>query len=208
MPLARFEEADAEVVSRSSQAQGGQRSMDTMTRRRNIADTLERWQKAVVRAIAQGIVVRQTQCGIWIATSGADADGAYVVTVADCECRAASEGDPICKHRAALRVKLGILEAPRGPAPAGPAAVVVVAPTLVDVIEEAEAIAATEAARLEAEEAAELDRIGTDYEAYLDQLERTRKCPVCNGSGEIRMQTGGRFDQYWAARCSCHQVAA
>ena len=32
---------------------------------------------------------------------------AYIVTADTCECRAGAEGDPVCKHRAALRQRLG-----------------------------------------------------------------------------------------------------
>lgn len=78
----------------------------------------ERWQKALDRAIAQGVTVRQLACGVWTATSGTNPTAAYAVTLFDCECRAAAEGDPVCKHRAALADELGYLEPRDDPAPA------------------------------------------------------------------------------------------
>jgi hypothetical protein len=73
-------------------------------------NTTQRWRTALQRAIAEGIEVRQLAgSGMWIATSGTDADVAYEVTPWDCECHAGQFIDPICKHRAALLAKLGRL---------------------------------------------------------------------------------------------------
>ncbi len=89
-------------------------------------DTPERWQKAAERATAESVQVRQLAgCGAWIATSGTDATTAYVLTPWECECHAGAFGDPICKHRAALRQRLGwIMEDPE-PEPTPPAVVAV-----------------------------------------------------------------------------------
>ena len=85
--------------------------MDT-TRRSN-QDAPERWQQALNRAIAQGVTVRQLAgSGAWIATSGTDSEAAYIVTRDTCECHAGEAGDPVCKHRAALRRRLGLLAIP------------------------------------------------------------------------------------------------
>ena len=60
--------------------------------------------KGAATRIEQGVDVRQlATTGVWVATSGTDSTPAYVVTETDCECRAAQEGDRVCKHRALLR---------------------------------------------------------------------------------------------------------
>lgn len=102
--------------------------MNTAVRQRTIADTPVRWQAAIKRADAEGVTVRQLQCGVWVATSGTDANGAYIVTPTGCECRAAAEGDPICKHRAALRLRLGLLAVEVEPAPIVREVIVLTAP--------------------------------------------------------------------------------
>src|SRR5215204_2892748 len=92
--------------------------MQTTTRTRDTADTPARWAKALERAIAQGVTVRQlATSGAWIATSGSDVEVAYIVSTDTCECRAGAEGDPCCKHRAALRQRLGLLEPAPAPIP-------------------------------------------------------------------------------------------
>jgi hypothetical protein len=88
------------------------------TTRRTRTASPARWQKALKHAFDQGVTVRQLQCGVWVATSGADATSAYAVTLHDCECRAAQEGDPVCKHRATLAYTLSHLAPePEPPAP-------------------------------------------------------------------------------------------
>jgi hypothetical protein len=85
-------------------------------------NTPARWQKALKRALEQGVDVRQlATTGVWVATSGTDSTAAYVVTESDCECRAAQEGDCVCKHRALLRHVLGMLPLDPDPTPAAPA---------------------------------------------------------------------------------------
>ena len=91
--------------------------METTTRRPNVS-TPAHWQSALQRAIDQGVTVRQIQCGAWVATSGTDNEVAYLVTATGCECRAAAESDPVCKHRAALRHRLGMLTLDVRPVPA------------------------------------------------------------------------------------------
>jgi len=62
---------------------------------------------------------------MWTATSSTDAGTAYEVTPWACECHAGQVGDPVCKHRAALRERLGRLlldDEPEPPSPAAPAA--------------------------------------------------------------------------------------
>jgi hypothetical protein len=69
-----------------------------------------RWKSAHLRARAEGVSVRQlTASGAWIASSTTDPHVAYEVSVYRCTCKAAEFGnDPVCKHRAALRVHLGL----------------------------------------------------------------------------------------------------
>ena len=92
-------------------------------------DSPARWQKALRRALAEGVTVRQlATSGVWVAASGTDATAAYVVTVTACECRAGQEGDAVCKHRAMLRHTLGMLDLePEPPTPAAPPAAPVAA---------------------------------------------------------------------------------
>lgn len=74
------------------------------------ADTPQRWQKALERALRGGLQLRQLMgSGAWVVTSEVDDEAAYMVTEFDCECFAAEYGDPVCKHRAMLRHRLGHL---------------------------------------------------------------------------------------------------
>lgn len=74
-------------------------------------NTPKRWRAALKRAMAEGVEIRQLQgSGMWIATSASDPDTAYEVTPWECECHAGQFQDPVCKHRAALLVKLGRLQ--------------------------------------------------------------------------------------------------
>lgn len=77
--------------------------------------TLERWQAALARAHEEGIDLRQlVGSGAWIATSASDVTAAFMVTEHSCECFAAEFSDPVCKHRAMLRHRLGHLPMPEG----------------------------------------------------------------------------------------------
>jgi hypothetical protein len=81
------------------------------------ASTPERWQAALARARKEGVEVRQlVGSGGWIATSGTDRRAAYELDVTGgivhgCACPAALHDDPVCKHRAAYWVALGIVDA-------------------------------------------------------------------------------------------------
>ncbi len=97
------------------------------SRRAPRLDTPARWQAALTRAHEESIEVRQLAgCGAWIATSGTDATTAYVLTPWECECHAGAFGDPICKHRAALRQRLGWIMEDTEPEPTPPVVVAVV----------------------------------------------------------------------------------
>ncbi|MDP9370481.1 MAG: SWIM zinc finger family protein [Chloroflexota bacterium] len=123
----------------------------TITNIRRREASPARWQWALERAIAQGVHVRQLQCGVWVAASGTDLNAAYAVTLADCECRAASEGDPVCKHRAALAHRLGRLDADPQPEPPAPAAPAVRRPGRMNLTDAELVILRGQAARLHAE---------------------------------------------------------
>ena len=74
------------------------------------ANTPARWQAALRRALDEGVEVRQLAgCGMWVATSTSSAGTAYEVNPWECECHAGQHGDPVCKHRAVLRERLGAL---------------------------------------------------------------------------------------------------
>ncbi|MBA2595485.1 MAG: hypothetical protein H0V00_02555 [Chloroflexia bacterium] len=78
--------------------------------------TPERWQAALARARNEGVEVRQlVGSGGWIATSGTDRQLAYELAVTGgvvhgCACPAALHEDPVCKHRAAYWVSLGVVD--------------------------------------------------------------------------------------------------
>jgi hypothetical protein len=78
--------------------------------------TPERWQAALARARKEGVEVRQlVGSGGWIATSGTNQRVAYELEVTGgivhgCACPAASHDDPVCKHRAAYWLALGIVD--------------------------------------------------------------------------------------------------
>src|SRR4051812_47595182 len=78
--------------------------------------TLERWQKAAERAVAEGISVRQVNAsGMWVASSGTHANVAYVLEITgtlvqSCSCPAGTFGDPVCKHAARFYLDAGLLE--------------------------------------------------------------------------------------------------
>jgi hypothetical protein len=78
--------------------------------------TPERWRAALARARKEGVEVRQlVGSGGWIATSGTNQRAAYELDVTGgvvhgCACPAALHDDPVCKHRAAYWVALGIVD--------------------------------------------------------------------------------------------------
>ncbi len=76
----------------------------------NRPNTPARWKAALLRSRHEGVTVRQLSAsGAWIASSATDPHVAYEVSVYRCTCKAAEFGnDPVCKHRAALRVHLGL----------------------------------------------------------------------------------------------------
>lgn len=71
-------------------------------------DTPDRWQQAHERAIAAGIKVYELGRGRYAVTSAHHEGRAYEVSVVPetCTCRAATFGDSVCIHRAAVRAHL------------------------------------------------------------------------------------------------------
>jgi len=96
--------------------------MDVSISRRE--STPRRWQAAIARAQKEGVEVRQlVGSGGWIATSGTNVRAAYELDVTagyvhGCACPAASFDDPVCKHRAAYWLALGIIDPSRIESPA------------------------------------------------------------------------------------------
>jgi hypothetical protein len=88
----------------------------------------ERWQRAAERALAEGISVRQVNAsGMWVATSGSQANVAYLLEITgslvqSCSCPAGTFGDPCCKHAARYYLDAGLLELDPEPEPPAPAA--------------------------------------------------------------------------------------
>lgn len=75
---------------------------------RHRAESPERWAKALQRAIEHGVEVFVSAVdGQRFATSATQLDTLYPVDAYSCACPAALAGDPVCQHRAALRIVLG-----------------------------------------------------------------------------------------------------
>jgi hypothetical protein len=78
--------------------------------------TPERWQAALPeRGKKASKCVSWSGSGGWIATSGTDHRAAYELEVTGgvvhgCACPAALHDDPVCKHRAAYWVALGVVD--------------------------------------------------------------------------------------------------
>ncbi len=77
-----------------------------------------RWARAAERAIREHIAVRQVNAsGMWVATSGTQANLAYLLeinrgVVESCSCPAGDFGDPCCKHAARFYLDAGLLDGP------------------------------------------------------------------------------------------------
>ncbi len=91
--------------------------MEITTRSRNTADTPERWQTALARAVAGGVAVYQEDStGMLVVTSATKPGVVYVTDGQTCTCPAGVAGDPVCLHRAAYLHRAGVLAL--NPAPA------------------------------------------------------------------------------------------
>ena len=82
-----------------------------LPRRRPVEESAERWQRALARA--EGLTLFQcSETGAWYCTSGSEPGVAHPVTFTECGCPTGVAGDRVCRHRAALRRRFGLLEAP------------------------------------------------------------------------------------------------
>ena len=80
-------------------------------RRRPVEESAARWQQALERA--EGLTLFQcSETGAWYCTSGSEPGIAHPVSFTDCGCPAGVAGDKVCRHRAALRCRFGLLSAP------------------------------------------------------------------------------------------------
>jgi hypothetical protein len=75
-----------------------------------------RWQAAALRALAEGVEVRQVNTsGVWVANSGTQCNVAFLLEIArgivrSCSCPAGAYGDPCCKHAARDYLDLGLID--------------------------------------------------------------------------------------------------
>ena len=106
-------EPRAVSAERSSRATAS----DDATARPPRAESPERWQKALGRAMAAGLeVFRVADTGELMVTSASKLDTLHRTDGRACTCEAALAGDPTCQHRAVARFVLGLL--PASPPPA------------------------------------------------------------------------------------------
>jgi hypothetical protein len=79
---------------------------------RNRPESLERWQAALDRAIANGLeVFTVADTGERMVTSASKLDTVHRTDGRHCACEAALAGDPVCQHRAVVRYVMGWLPA-------------------------------------------------------------------------------------------------
>ena len=79
-----------------------------LTRQR--VDTLERWHKALARALEQGLeIFTVADTGERFVTSASRLDTLHRTDGRRCTCEAAVAGDPVCMHRAVVRSVMGWL---------------------------------------------------------------------------------------------------
>jgi hypothetical protein len=79
----------------------------------------ERWEKALARALANGLEVFQVaDTGERMVTSASQLDTLHRTDGRECTCAAGLAGDPVCQHRAVVRFVMGWLPEPSPTAPA------------------------------------------------------------------------------------------
>lgn len=82
----------------------------TANRPRRVASP-ERWQKALARAIENGVSAYQVaNSGAWVVTSKSNPGVVYQTDGVECGCQAWLNGDPVCLHRAAYFAAVGMLD--------------------------------------------------------------------------------------------------
>ena len=84
-------------------------------------ETPERWEKALTRAVEQGLeVFMVNDTGERLVTSSSRLDVVHRTDGFECTCEAALLGaDPVCQHRAVVRYIFGWLPEPTPPAVGG-----------------------------------------------------------------------------------------
>jgi hypothetical protein len=104
--------------------------MAVQMQRRTRTESAERWEKALQRAIANGLEVFQVaDTGERMVTSASQLDTVHRTDCRHCTCAAGVAGDPVCQHRAVVRFIMGWLPEPSPAAPAlAPVALPVAAP--------------------------------------------------------------------------------
>ena len=182
--------------------------------------TPERWQQALSRAIANGVKVFQVAgSGEHVATSASEPGTVYRTDGVSCECAAAVLGnDPVCCHRAAFWLHVGVLDPEPPTTPAAPAVVEVPAqpPICPHCQGEEEIEYWVEAAGdyavtacvcvapdpFDPEELARIEQAEAAMAAIL--AKQPPACETCDGSGWDRMSYGGHVDEWYSVRCgSC-----
>lgn len=93
--------------------------MVAATQSRQRTESPERWAKALSRAIAANLAYIELVGGdgAWAVSSQRDSERGYVATTHTCTCEAGRSGDPVCCHRALVRVLTGYGEPALEPAP-------------------------------------------------------------------------------------------
>ena len=91
-------------------------------------ESAARWEKALARALANGLEVFQVaDTGERMVTSASQLDTLHRTDGRSCTCAAGLAGDPVCQHRAVVRFVMGWLpeqSPPEGsPSPSAPALV-------------------------------------------------------------------------------------
>ena len=118
-------------------------------------ETPERWERALQRALANGLeVFVAADTGERMVTSASQLDTLHRTDGTECTCKAGLSGDPVCCHRAVVRFVSGWLgDGPETPAPA---------------------LAPVACLRCNG-----CGRVPNDYR------ERYDPCPVCGGTGGV-----------------------
>src|SRR3954449_4087875 len=80
----------------------------------------ERWDKALQRAMDANLIYIELIAGdgAWAVSSQRDCERGYIATTVTCTCEAGRSGDPVCAHRALVRVLVGAYPLPADAEPA------------------------------------------------------------------------------------------
>ena len=93
--------------------------MAVQVQQRTRTASAERWEKALARALANGLEVFQVaDTGERMVTSASQLDTLHRTDGDSCTCAAGLAGDAVCQHRAVVRFVMGWLPEPSPQAPA------------------------------------------------------------------------------------------